>query len=154
MPLSPAWAKNVARRVLWTALEKDLGRNERTAMLAHFEGRCAYCAAALGSKWHADHLVSGGSNHVSNRVPACPKCNEEEKRERDWVEFLTEKCAGDAARLLDRQSRIIAWRKQSEISFVPVTEEQRKIWAEECEKVAAAIDAGYHRLRSSREKGT
>src|SRR3954463_3411962 len=112
MPLSAAWAKNVVRRVLWSALEKDIVPNDRDGMLVHFNGCCAYCGVELGAKWHADHLVSGGTNHISNRVPSCAKCNEHEKRERGWVEFLTEKCAGDAAQLLERQSRIFVWRER------------------------------------------
>lgn len=152
MPLSPAWAKNVARRVLWSALEKDLSHGERAAMMAHFSGRCAYCASEIEAKWHADHLIAGGTNHVSNRVPSCAKCNEHEKRERDWVEFLTEKCAGEGALLLERQSRILAWRERNGASFVQVTDEQRQIWTDECERVAAAIDVGYQRLRATRRK--
>lgn len=152
MPLSAAWAKNVARRVLWSALEKDIGRDERAAMLGHFNGCCAYCGVELGAKWHADHLVSGGTNHISNRVPSCAKCNEHEKREREWGEFLTEKCAGDEARLLDRRSRILAWQERHGADFVAVTAEQRQIWVEECARVAAAIDAGYQRLRATRRK--
>jgi hypothetical protein len=152
MPLSAAWAKNVARRVLWSALEKDINRAQRTEMSAHFGGCCAYCGVELGVKWHADHLVSGGTNHISNRVPSCAKCNEHEKREREWVEFLTEKCGGDASQLLHRQSRILSWRERRGADFKPVTDEQRRIWTEECQRVAIAIDNGYQRLRATHRK--
>lgn len=150
MPLSPGWAKNVSRRVLWAALEKDLARKDREAMDAHFEGRCAYCGNDLGERWHADHLVSGGTNHISNRVPACARCNEHEKRDRDWVEFLAEKCAGDAALLQQRTSRLLNWCSLHAKDHVPVTAEQRRIWEEECNRVAAAIDVAHQRIRQAR----
>ena len=40
---------------------------------------------------HIDHLdagVGGGANHISNRVLACADCNEKEKRDIPWREFL------------------------------------------------------------------
>ncbi len=73
MPLHPAWVKNISRRVLWAALEKDITKADRAAMEVFFEKQCAYCGAALSARWHADHLLNvdgGGYNHLSRSRPA------------------------------------------------------------------------------------
>lgn len=91
MPLHPAWVKNISRRVLWAALEKDIDKKDRLAMAEFFGNCCCYCEQRLPARWHADHLIAfddGGFNHLSNRVPSCPRCNEHEKRDMDWLEFL------------------------------------------------------------------
>lgn len=113
MPLHPAWVKNISRRVLWAALERDITKDDRAAMAEYFEGRCAYCDDELPKRWHADHIISvenGGFNHVSNRVPSCPRCNEQEKQERDWLEFLESKCGSDTRTLGARRKKIEGWR--------------------------------------------
>lgn len=150
MPLSPGWAKNVCRRVLGAALERDLSKADRKAMERHFSARCAHCGQDLGLKWHADHLASSGANHISNRVPACPTCNEHEKRDRHWLEFLTDKCGGDESLLVERRDRIIAWRDRHVGDCVPISDAERQIWIEECARVAAAIDSAHQRLRAMR----
>src|SRR6059058_261202 len=96
MPLHPAWVKNISRRVLWAALERDIGKRDRLAMEQFFDRKCAYCDRSLTTRWHADHLLSvdsGGFNHLSNRVPACPRCNEHEKRDMEWLETRERRAA-------------------------------------------------------------
>lgn len=42
------------------------------------KGRCAYCSAKLGEKYHADHitpLAKGGDNGPENIALSCPSCN-------------------------------------------------------------------------------
>jgi hypothetical protein len=154
MPLHPAWLKNISRRVLWAAFEKDITKHEKTAMSEYFEGRCAYCSDELGKKWHADHLVSvdrGGFNHVSNRVASCPRCNEKEKREREWLEFLTSKCGSDTVILDERKKKILDWRNRHLPPTPPVTEAQRMAWKKEVNDLAAAIDDAWNRLRSLKD---
>ena len=151
MPLHPAWLKNISRKVLWGAFEKDLSKVERMAMVEYFEGRCAYCGDELPNKWHADHLVSvdeGGFNHRSNRVPSCPHCNEKEKREREWLEFLAYKCGSDTPSLDERKKRITDWRDRHLPLVSPVTEAQRVAWQKEVNDLAAAIDGAWNRLRN------
>jgi len=119
-------------------------------MAAFFEGKCAYCEQMLGSRWHADHLLSvdsGGFNHLSNRVPACPRCNEHEKRDMEWLRFLELKSNGDPVVLARRRTRIEEWAGLKKPSAFPVTEEQRLAWKREVEILAAAIDAAWSRLR-------
>ena len=151
MPLHPAWAKNISRRVLWGALERDLSKDERAAMGKHFDLRCAYCGNELGAKWHADHLVSvdqGGVNHPSNRVPACPKCNENEKREMDWLEYLKIK-SGTTLQLFDeRRNRIEQWMTSMRPQSPPVTEDQRAEWKRQIAIVAKAIDEAWATLKA------
>lgn len=151
MPLHPAWVKNIARRVLWAALERDISKSDRLEMAAFFESKCAYCDDALNTRWHADHLYpvdSGGFNHLSNRVPSCPRCNEHEKRDMAWLIFLKQKCAGDKNLIRQRRQRIERWRKIQQFKEPPVTEEERRAWKEEVEKVASAIDAAWRRLKN------
>lgn len=151
MPLHPAWLKNIARRVLWAALENDISKDERAAMLKHFEGGCAYCRVALGNRWHADHVVAvdkGGFNHVSNRVPSCARCNEQEKREMDWLEFLKSVCGSDSQAFKMRERKIIDWRNAYLPAVFPVTEDERAAWKTEVETLTAAIDASWRRLKN------
>lgn len=153
MPLHPAWVKNISRRVLWAALEADITKEDRRAMAEFFSGTCAYCEDALTTRWHADHLLSvdrGGFNHVSNRVPACPRCNEHEKRDMEWLRFLEHKSGGDAQVLMRRRTRIEEWTRLRKPSALPVTEAQRKAWKKEVDTVAAVIDTAWKRLKDTR----
>ncbi len=153
MPLHPAWVKNISRRVLWAALEADITKDERRAMAAFFSERCAYCEADLPSRWHADHLLSvdsGGFNHLSNRVPACPKCNEHEKRELKWRSFLKKKSRGDTLAFARRRAQIEQWRRLKKPPSFPVTETQRLAWKKEVDTLAVAIDDAWRRLRDLR----
>jgi hypothetical protein len=150
MPLHPAWVKNISRRVLWAALERDITKADRAAMHAQFYGGCAYCGTRLGGRWHADHLLpvdQGGYNHISNRVPACARCNEHEKRDLDWADFLKLKCGSDAALLDERRSRIEGWTQHSRPALLPVTQDQRDAWQREVDALATQIDAAWERLK-------
>jgi hypothetical protein len=155
MPLHPAWVKNISRRVLWAAFDRDLTRPERQEMAKFFDNRCAYCGGSLSLRWHADHVISvdnGGSNHISNRVPSCAKCNEDEKQERDWLEFLTAKCGEDKCLLGLKTDKIVAWRNAHSFSAVEITDTQRAAWKEEVAILAAAIDLAWERLRNLRKR--
>jgi hypothetical protein len=150
MPLHPAWVKNISRRVLWAALEKDISRDARQEMAEFFNGSCCYCGQPLPKRWHADHLVSvdaGGLNHISNRVPSCPKCNEHEKREQEWTQYLKGKCISQAGLYEERKAKIDAWVEKHGPFVVPISEEQRAAWKEEVESLSKAIDSSWKRLR-------
>lgn len=155
MPLHPAWVKNISRRVLWAALEADITKEDRRAMAEFFGGKCAYCETSLDSRWHADHLLpvdSGGYNHVSNRVPACPRCNEHEKRDMEWLRFLEIKSGGDADLLAKRRARIEHWAHARTPDAFPVTHEQRLAWRQEVDALATAIDGAWRRLKDMRTR--
>ncbi len=153
MPLHPAWAKNVARRVLAATISPEPDRKHRPAIAAHFDDRGAYCGGQLPLKWHLDHLVSfdlGGSNHLSNRVAACPPCNEDEKRDMEWVAFLRQKCASDA-QYQERLARIQAWRaRHGGDADAVVPEATRRAYTREVQFVSAAIDEAHARLKAAR----
>lgn len=154
MPLHPAWVKNIARRVLWAALERDISKADRQLMAEYFSQRCAYCDAPLPSRWHADHLQpvdAGGFNHISNRVPACPRCNEHEKREMHWVEFLRLKTGVDDHAFRTRRRRIDAWVDSRRPPSMPVSPELREAWKAEVAELARAIDAAWNRLKAKAE---
>jgi HNH endonuclease len=154
MPLHPAWVKNISRRVLWAALERDITKADRAAMHAHFGGACAYCGAPLGARWHADHLLpvdQGGYNHISNRVPACARCNEHEKRDMEWTAFLKLKCGSDSALFSERHSRVDEWTRHSRPALLPVTQEQRDAWRREVDALATQIDAAWERLKNAKK---
>ena len=151
MPLHPAWIKNISRRVLWAALEKDITKDERLEMYEYFDGLCAYCGEELHNRWHADHILSvdrGGFNHISNRVPSCPRCNEQEKQEREWLEFLKSKCGSDLVVLNKRTMKITNWNNRHSPSAAPVTDAQRDAWKKEVTDLASAIDDAWNRLKS------
>ena len=71
-----------------------LSKKQRAALREKFGGRCAYCGAQLGEKWHADHIepihrTDWFKDHgfepkgpdyperdtLENMNPACPPCN-------------------------------------------------------------------------------
>src|SRR6185369_7708944 len=88
---TPSFAKNVIRRSVRTVLDKHPSDAEVMRLWHHFNDRCAYCNESIppgSTQARLDHLVSGGTNHISNRVPACARCNDEEKREAPWEQFL------------------------------------------------------------------
>jgi hypothetical protein len=153
MPLHPAWVKNISRRVLWAALEADITKDDRRVMAEFFGGKCAYCENPLDTRWHADHLLpvdSGGFNHLSNRVPACPRCNEHEKRDMEWLQFLERKSSGDDQVFARRRARIEDWMLLRKPATFPVTEAQRLAWKREVDLLAAAIDGAWKRLKDAR----
>ena len=62
---------------------------------------------------HIDHLVPssrGGSNHISNRVLSCATCNEAEKLDAPWQEFILKKNE-DSAVARVRAAKILRWCK-------------------------------------------
>jgi ribosomal protein L24E len=77
-----------------------------------FKDSCAYCGKRLESGGgDIDHLVPaalGGANALVNRILSCKPCNAEEKRDRDWLEFLKEKCYSHTI-FQERESRIRQW---------------------------------------------
>ena len=157
MPLYPSWVKNVSRRVLWAAIEKDIDKKERKAMREFFFDKCAYCEEPLGSRWHADHLIpiddKGGFNHISNRVPACAKCNEQEKREQNWLTFLTRKCGdGQSLQFKNRKRAIESWSATHYGKIPRISKKQRALWKRETDRVAAAIDASWKTLKATTEQ--
>lgn len=152
MPMTPAWAKNIARRVLWAAIEKEILPKTRLIAAEFFNNACAYCENPLPAKgWHLDHLLpvdQGGFNHISNRVPSCAPCNEKEKREKDWLEFLKTK-ATESNLFEKRKLRIQQWCNQYIETRPVISDKQREAWKRGIVKVANAIDEAWREIKES-----
>jgi hypothetical protein len=95
--ITPSMAKNTIKRSLRSIVDRELTESEKIEIWQYFTNKCAYCGKVLaraGREGHIDHLVptmSGGTNHISNRVLSCPQCNGDEKREEEWQSFLNRK---------------------------------------------------------------
>ncbi len=115
---SPGYTKNYIRRALREIIDPQPNKKEISSIWDFFDSKCAYCGTKLdkGKKQaHIDHLVSassGGTNHVSNRVLSCATCNEKEKRDLDWKEFLRKKTT-NKSEFQSRENKIIKWQKQN-----------------------------------------
>ncbi|HWQ56061.1 MAG TPA: HNH endonuclease signature motif containing protein [Bryobacteraceae bacterium] len=112
--ITVSYAKNIIRRALREIVDPSPEPDQLELAWKHFESRCAYCGVVLtrGSKHaHFDHLISaagGGVNHISNRVLCCSDCNEKEKLDRPWDEFLRCKTGG-ATEYEERLRKITDW---------------------------------------------
>ena len=150
MKLTPSQAKNLMRRGLRLLLDPDLEKDEREMVAAFFDHRCAYCGCPIEKgDGDLDHLVSAsrrGSNHISNRVLSCKRCNAEEKREMDWQEFLKLKCAGDASLLNERKMKIERWARECGDARV-IRGQALQVLEEECRRVTAEYDRACARIR-------
>ena len=118
---TPAYAKNIIRRALRELIDPSPSKAEIASIWEFFESACAYCGRALrtGQKEaHIDHLQSaseGGSNHVANRVLSCATCNEKEKLDQPWEQFLRKKCS-DKKTFELRRNKIQEWVKHASAS--------------------------------------
>lgn len=94
--------------VLYTDSKKH--RNE---LLTKFNYSCCYCETKLTTAtMEKDHLIPMNKEYVGlhawgNLVPACSLCNSN-KRGKDWVIFLLDKCGGKNNSVFSRRhNRII-----------------------------------------------
>lgn len=70
--------KHKRRSLTLNAIVNDLTSKDWRKSLKHFNNECAYCGCA-DNKIHADHVVplsKGGTNTITNIIPACPSCNQ------------------------------------------------------------------------------
>lgn len=84
------------RRALRAVLDREPTRSEKARVWVNCKSTCAYCGKKLvraTRNVHLDHLVHRAPKHISNRVFSCGICNGDEKRDRDWLEFLREKAS-------------------------------------------------------------
>ena len=113
---TPGYVKNIIRRSLREIIDPSPIRKDEQIIWEFFNSKCAYCGKKLlkGHKeGHVDHLVSascGGANLISNRVLSCAKCNETEKLDKPWEEFLAKKCS-DKRIEAERKAKILQWQK-------------------------------------------
>ncbi|GFD74088.1 HNH endonuclease [Alteromonas marina] len=111
---TPSMAKNKIKRCLWAIYDQHPKKSEVDSLWTYFESKCAYCGVEIersSRTGHVDHLIpsaEGGSNSIHNHVLACARCNGDEKREEDWLTFLSKK-SGKSSIFEQRRSNIEEW---------------------------------------------
>jgi len=124
--MTPSQARNSIKKALKAIVDPKPKKNDKDVIWLFFESKCAYCGISIKKEsrlGHIDHLHSemeNGSNKLCNLVLTCSKCNGDEKRERDWKEFLKFKCRNDKKAYLERKSKINSWvRMNGDNSLLP-----------------------------------
>lgn len=113
---TPAYAKNMIRRSLREIVDPSPTKKDEKRIWEFFDSKCAYCGKPLrktSKEGHIDHLFPaslGGFNHISNRVLSCGTCNEAEKLDQAWQEFILRKNQ-DPEVAGTRVARIHEWQK-------------------------------------------
>jgi HNH endonuclease len=150
MKLTPSQVKNLMRRSLWFLIDPDPQPEDRTRCIEFFGNACAYCCESI-ERGDLDHLVSaakGGRNHISNRVFACKRCNAEQKRDKDWDDFLAEIC-GRGVVYDARRARILEWVQASDSAF-PIPTATLALFEQAAESATSAYDDACKRIRDGR----
>lgn len=111
--ISPSYVRNIIGRSFREIIDPSPSKNEEREIWAFFESKCAYCGKPISEKkqGHIDHLMPStldGQNNISNRVLSCATCNESEKRDMIWVEFLLKK---NPTEYKTRSAKIHEWQK-------------------------------------------
>ncbi len=152
-------AKNMMRRALYGLIDPDLTKAQVREIWKFFDGQCVYCGRRLDyrkKQAHMDHLVSTsarGLNHISNRVLSCARCNEHDKRDRPWQEFLREKAGSDATYAV-RKATIDRWTRTHASESTHLTPELAQAAYSKIERIGTAFDQAVSELRElNRRKG-
>lgn len=146
--MSPAYAKNIMRKTLCAITDLELTVQEKAKIWKYFNSTCAYCDISLREgkrEGHMDHLISGGTNHISNRVLSCGPCNGDGKRDRKWQIFLQETASSSAFR--KRRAKIEAWCRLNKRPKKYVVEAAVQ---KEIDRLTFAFDTAVKRLRRLR----
>lgn len=149
--MTPGYAKNTMRRALRAVIDPEPSTSEIAKLWEYFVSACAYCGRPLSRgnrEGHVDHLISGGTNHISNRVLSCAVCNGDEKRDEDWVVFLRKKTCDEQV-FRKRRQRIESWRESTK------SQEQSRIDAQvqaEIDRAITGFDNAVSNLRQLRQR--
>jgi CRISPR/Cas system Type II protein with McrA/HNH and RuvC-like nuclease domain len=114
--ITPGYVKNMIRRSLREIVDPSPTKDDEQRIWKFFNSECAYCGKPLNKvqkQGHIDHLFPsslGGPNHISNRVLSCATCNEAEKLDGAWQEFIIQKNP-DQSILRTRIAKIHKWQK-------------------------------------------
>ena len=113
---TPGYVKNMIRRSLREIIDPSPIKEDVEKIWKFFDSKCAYCGKPLRKfqkEAHIDHLFPaslGGPNHISNRILSCAACNEAEKLDGEWHEFILRKNQ-DPEVVRTRVARIREWQK-------------------------------------------
>lgn len=113
---TPGYVKNMIHRSLREIVDPSPTKEGEERIWKFFDCECAYCGKPLRKlqkEGHIDHLFPAslsGPNHISNRVLSCATCNEAEKLDGAWQEFILRKNQ-DPEVVRTRIARIREWRK-------------------------------------------
>lgn len=153
MEHTPAQVKNIMRRGLRFLIDPEPEKKDKKRVRDFFDDSCAYCGKNLkDGDGDIDHLVSaalGGANTLANRVLSCKPCNAKEKRERDWVEFLREKCDSHAT-FERRESKIRQWIELNG-GHLELDEDLLALLTEEAERTTREYNIACGRIRKQRQ---
>jgi hypothetical protein len=147
---SVSQAKNIMRRAISEIVDSGLTQSEKDRLWLHFDAKCAFCAEPIerfSRTGHVDHLETDGGNGPRNRVLACARCNGDEKRDRDWREFLKEKSDGTEA-LAQRRSVIDSW-VAAHPQRPPLNSTELEEALQDAERIVEAFHSACHRLREA-----
>lgn len=149
--ITPGYVKNVIRRSLREIVDPSPTKKDEERIWKFFNWECAYCGKPLSKlqkQGHIDHLLPSsldGPNHISNRVLSCATCNEAEKLDVAWQEFMVQKNR-DPAVLRARIAKIHEWQK---LNGKPTLNQEKLREIESLnESVAAFYDA---KLKAARK---
>lgn len=116
---TPGYMKNMIRRSLREIVDPSPTKEDEERIWKFFDSECAYCGKSL-HKLKKEGLINhlfpaslGGVNHISNCVLSCATCNEAEKLDGAWQEFILRKNQ-DSAVVRTRVSKIREWQKLPE----------------------------------------
>ena len=107
--------KRIAYRARKAAAPGSFSGKEWAALVRSYDGRCAYCGEQ--KPLQADHripLSRGGTNFISNILPACRRCNCRKARntEREFRVRLLNEC------LRSTEFKVVDWWAAGEIQSV------------------------------------
>jgi len=120
---TPGYVKNIIRRSMRETVDPSPKAKDVNTIWDFFNSECAYCGKKLRKGYkegHIDHLISascGGANGISNRVLSCASCNEAEKLDMPWEEFLSKKCSNKHIEA-ERKNKILQWQKTHKESIL------------------------------------
>jgi HNH endonuclease len=151
----PPLAKKMIRRSLRGAIDPHPSDLETDRLWQYFESACAYCGRKLGKSpkgAHIDHVEAedtGGLNHISNGVLACAQCNEEEKLNNPWKEFLKEK--SPPAERKRREQSIIRWSQLACANRRAPSKKLLRMVQEKFEDVVRRFEQALQEIRALRD---
>lgn len=153
MARTPSIAKNALRRMLWGIVDPEPTWNEISELRGYFGEVCFYCDKSLPSlkdDFTLDHVVpssQGGTNGISNRVPACRRCNSTERRDKPFEDFLHEKCV-DEKTFGQKLFLALEWCASSFQPHHQLPPELATLVANEVAKLHSAIDTSVQTIRA------